>query len=100
VLVRYERLRADPARELQRICSALGIHADTERLIEIARAHDFDRVPEAEKGSQSVIRQARPGGWRESLTAAEQDAMLELMGPKLTELGYMRPGAGLVAEAV
>jgi hypothetical protein len=100
VLVRYERLRADPAGELQRICSGLGIRAGSERLIEIARAQDFDRVPEAEKGSQSVIRQARPGGWRESLSPAEQEAMLELMGPKLSELGYMKPGEGLVAEAV
>jgi LPS sulfotransferase NodH len=100
VLVRYERLRADPASELERICAALGIAADAERLTEIARMHDFDRVPEAEKGSHSAIRQARSGGWRETLTSSEQEAMLEVMGPKLTELGYMRPGEGLIAEAV
>jgi hypothetical protein len=91
VLVRYERLRADPVGELQRICSALGLAAGSERLTEIARAHDFDRVPEGEKGSLSVIRQARPGGWRTSLNRAEQEAMLEVMGAKLIELGYMRP---------
>jgi Sulfotransferase family len=100
VLVRYERLRADPATEMERICSALGIAADGQRLAEIAAAHDFDRVPEAEKGSLSVMRKASPGGWRETLNPAEQEAMLEVMGPKLIELGYMRPGEGAVAEAV
>jgi hypothetical protein len=89
VLVRYESLRADPAAELEHICVTLGIEARRRRLREIAAAHDFAHVPAAEKGTYSEIRQARPGGWRETLTDAEQRAMHEVMGPKLAELGYL-----------
>jgi hypothetical protein len=91
VLVRYENLLADPARELVRICSTLGIDASRDRLEEIVTSHAYGRVPERSKGAGKVVRAARPGGWRENMTRAERDAMLQIMGPKLEELGYLEP---------
>ena len=34
------------------------------------------------------MRAATPGLWRENLTEEEQSTMHEIMGSKLTELGY------------
>jgi len=89
VLVRYERLRRDPAGELGRICNRLGIDAGPERLEEVARMHEFERVPVEAKGNGRRIRHARSGAWRENLTTAEQTVMHEVMGEKLAELGYL-----------
>jgi hypothetical protein len=49
-------------------------------------------VPSAAKGSGRHIRQAKPGGWAEHMTREEIRAMHEILAPKLTELGYMKPG--------
>jgi Sulfotransferase family len=91
VLIRYEDLLADPGGQLERICSTLGIGATSEQLEEIVTRHAYGRVPDGHKGSGKVVRAARPGGWRETMTRAEQSAMLQIMGPKLDELGYLEP---------
>ncbi|TMK75166.1 MAG: sulfotransferase domain-containing protein, partial [Actinobacteria bacterium] len=91
VLVRYEDLLHDPARELNRICAEFGIDAPPERLREIAVAHDYERIPSHEKGTSKEIRAAEPGGWQGHMTAAEQRAMYEVMGERLVEVGYL-PG--------
>jgi Sulfotransferase family len=91
VLVRYEDLLADPGAQLERICSTLGIDASPEQLTEVVGRHAYGQVPERSKGSGKVVRAARPGGWRENMTRAEKDAMLQIMGPKLDELGYLEP---------
>ena len=96
VVIRYEDLRADPARELERVCSVLDLNAGTRRLREIADAHAYERVADSDKGSGKVVRAANPGGWRASMSAEEQRAMLEIMGPKLAELRYL---AGTAAAA-
>jgi hypothetical protein len=89
VMVRYEYLRRDPARELGRICRALGIAIDQERLGAIAEQHSFERLPGKDKGGGKETRAAQPGGWRQNLTSSEQQVMHEIMGPKLAELGYL-----------
>lgn len=91
VLVRYEDLLRDPARELGRICARFGIDVPATRLREIAVAHDYDAVPTAEKGASKEIRAAEPGGWQRHMTPAEQQAMYEVMGERLVEVGYL-PG--------
>lgn len=88
VLVRYEDLRRDPVPELERICETLGIDADRDRLERAAARQDYDRVPRAAKGNGQEIRSARPGSWRHNLTPAERAAVHEIIGAKLTELGY------------
>ena len=89
VMVRYEELLRDPARELGRICRLLGVSVERERLEAIAREHSYTRVPGDHKGDGKEIRAAQPGAWRDHLTRREQRAMHEIMGSKLAELGYL-----------
>jgi hypothetical protein len=91
VLVRYEDLVADPARELARICAYLPTDASADDLAEVAARHAYEAVPRSAKGDDKEIRSARPGGWRHNLTPAEHDVMHEVMGAKLAELGYLEP---------
>lgn len=91
VLVRYEDLLADPVAELERICNSFGIAVPSQQLREIAAAHDYDSVPSGEKGASKEIRAADPGGWQRRLSASEQQAMYEVMGETLAEVGYL-PG--------
>jgi len=92
VLVRYEDLLANPAGELERIDAGLGLGVQPARLREIADAHDFDSVPSAEKGATKEIRSADPGGWQRHMSAVERQAMYEVMGQRLAEVGYL-PGS-------
>jgi hypothetical protein len=96
VLVRYERLLAEPSAELARIAGMLGVDADRATLEEIASRHDYQEVPPRVRGAGREIRSASPGAWRRNLTRAEQDAMHEIMGPQLGALGYLG-GAGRAA---
>jgi hypothetical protein len=89
VMVRYEYLRRNPTHELARICRSLGARVDRDRLSEIASEHSYESLPGDHKGDGKEIRSAQPGGWRDNLTAAEQQAMHEVMGEKLAELGYL-----------
>ena len=93
VLVRYEDLLADPAGELERICGTFEIAAPAPRLREIAATHEYKSVPSKEKGESKEIRSADPGSWQEHLSAAEQQAMYEVMGETLADVGYL-PGSG------
>lgn len=93
ILVRYEDLLADPAGELERICRTFGLEVPVGQLREIAMAHEYESVPSAEKGAAKEIRSADPGGWQRHLSAAEQQAMYEIMGERLAEVGYL-PGFG------
>jgi hypothetical protein len=91
ILVRYEDLLRAPDRELTRICGSFGIGVDRRRLREIAREHDYERVPSAEKGARKAIRSARPGSWQRHMSPSEQATMYEAMGERLVEVGYL-PG--------
>jgi LPS sulfotransferase NodH len=91
ILIRYEDLLHDPVGELGRICAQFGIEAPVARLREIAVEHDYEQVPSHEKGASKEIRAADPGGWERHMTAAEQQAMYEVMGERLVEVGYL-PG--------
>jgi hypothetical protein len=92
VLIRYEEMRADPVAALERICTMLGIDASGEQLQEIAGTHSYSRVPKADKGAGREIRQAEPGGWAKHMSREEILEMHGILAPKLSELGYLRPG--------
>jgi hypothetical protein len=92
VLVRYEELRADPVTALTRVCETIGIDADRDHLAAIASANEFAKVPEQHKGNGREIRRARPGGWATHMSDEEIVAMHEILGEKLDELGYLKPG--------
>jgi Sulfotransferase family len=86
VLIRYEDLRADTGHWLTRVCELAGV--DPGRVPEVVHNHRFERVPEEARGPRREIRQARPGGWRENLSPAEQRALHEELGEALAEFGY------------
>jgi LPS sulfotransferase NodH len=88
VAIRYERLRAEPADELGRICLDARLEADPEAIRASAQLHDFDRVSPARRGRGHEIRAARPGGWERELRPAELDAVVSVAGAKLVELSY------------
>jgi hypothetical protein len=92
VLIRYEEMRADPAAALARVSETIGIEPDADRLAAIAKANEFSRVPDKHKGSGREIRHAEPGGWASHMSSEEIVAMHEILGEKLDELGYLRPG--------
>jgi ribosomal protein L34E len=86
IMVRYEELRDQTEACLTRICAMIGIEAA--RVPEVVKAHRFERLPRTAKGPRRVVRQARPGGWRDNLSRAEQRAMHEVLGDALVEFGY------------
>jgi hypothetical protein len=92
LMVRYEELRSDPVPSLASICRVLEIDASEGELARIASANSFARVPVQEKGSGQEIRRAEPGGWAQTMSSKEIEAMHEILGEKLTELGYLTAG--------
>jgi ribosomal protein L34E len=86
LLIRYEALRERTAETLAEVCELVGL--DPARADEIAKRHQFERVPRRARGPRRVVRAAKPGSWRENLTLAEQEAMHEALGDALEEFGY------------
>jgi hypothetical protein len=86
VMVRYEQLLDDPAGELARICETCGVEGCD--LDAVAERHRFSRISPGERGSGRPARAASPGGWRETMSSSEQQAMHEIMGSTLSRLGY------------
>jgi hypothetical protein len=92
VLIRYEQMRADPVAALKGICKTIGIEPAAGELERIAVANEFTRVPDGSKGAGREIRRAKPGGWAAHMSREEIIEMHEILGAKLDELGYLRPG--------
>lgn len=88
LLLRYEDLLADPARELRGILKLLGLPDFGEQADVIATRYAYDELPAELKGPLKFVRAAQPGLWRENLTAEEQRMIEQILGPKLRELGY------------
>lgn len=86
IQIRYEELRSETEACVERICAMVGI--DAGRVPEVVESHRFEKLPPTERGRRNFTRQARPGGWRDNLSAAERKAMHEAMGDALVEFGY------------
>lgn len=86
--VRYEELLADTEGELGRLDAWLGISRDQRQIRSAVRKNRFGSLRNRLRGRRKGVRAASPGFWRENLSSAEQEAMTEIMGPKLRELGY------------
>ena len=91
VLLRYEEVREDPAAALGQICERFGFEASDARLSEVAQRHAFVRAPGQETGPGKAMRFAEPGRWKLNMNRDEIAAMEEIMGPRLSELGYLSP---------
>jgi hypothetical protein len=88
ITVRYEDLLADTESELARLDAWLGLGRDARQIRSAVTTNRFGSLRNRLRGRRKGVRAASPGLWRENLTRAEQDAIEELIGPKLAELGY------------
>jgi hypothetical protein len=76
LVVRYEDLCADTLATMEHVCSTLGIPVDEGKLAQVVNKHAWENIPEEEKGVDKPRRKAKPGGWKEDLTA-EQARIVE-----------------------
>lgn len=88
LLVRYEDLLADTESELSRLDAWLGLSRSERQIRAAVRANRFGSLRNRLRGRRKGVRAASPGLWRENLSASEQQAVAEIIGPKLRELGY------------
>ncbi len=86
--VRYESLLADGERELARLDEWLGLDRTPRQLRNAVRSQRFGSLRNRLRGRRKGIRAASPGLWRENLSEPEHEAMDQIIGPKLRELGY------------
>lgn len=87
-MISYEQLLADPIEHLEAIFTWMCAELDRRVIDDLVERHSFNRVPEADRGDKSFFRAASPGLWKENLSSVEQEAVEEIIGPKLSELGY------------
>src|SRR5215211_3828883 len=85
VMVRYEDLRADTLGTMRDIYSALGIPAGEGELARVVRKHAWENISEEKKGRGKFHRKAKPGGWREDLTAHQARSVEKITAPLLRE---------------
>ena len=88
LLLRYEDVLADPVGRMGEVLDWLGAPLPEDQLRALVERRAFDKVPLHARGPERFYRAASPGLWQLNLSAAEQDAMLAVIGPKLAELGY------------
>jgi hypothetical protein len=85
VMVRYEDLRADTLKTMKRIYSALEIPVEEAELARSVEKNSWENIPEEEKGEGRKRRKAKPGGWREDLTARQVEIVEDITAPLLNE---------------
>jgi len=101
VILRYEDLIADPARELAKVAGLLGIEPTNERLRRAAELSSADRMRQLESAQggkwvqtrytrqdKPFVRKASSGGWRAVLPAQSVERIEAAWGPVMTTLGY------------
>ena len=83
----YERVvLVEAEAQLASAEGALGLSDDPGRRARTVAELAFANV--SERGPGHFHRSASPGAWRDNLNPEEQERLTELLGPKLTELGY------------
>jgi hypothetical protein len=92
-MLRYEDLRADALGVMRRIYSDLGIPVDDDELRRSVQKHDWENIPEEQKGEGKVFRKARPGGWQDDLTPQQVKIVEQVTAPILEEF-YSVPAGG------
>jgi hypothetical protein len=86
LLMRYEDLLIDTATHLGDAFEWLGLEVGETELAGIAERHSFGQV--VDKGALRFHRAARPGDWRQNLSAAERALVEDAIGAQLEKLGY------------
>jgi hypothetical protein len=101
LLLRYEDMVADTARELAKIVAFLGIAASPEQITQAVERSSAGQMRKLEKtqtdqcgltkGSRkdlSFVRAAGSGGWRSELPASMAEKIEAAWGPLMRHLGY------------
>ena len=101
LLLRYEDLLANTARELTRVANFGGFPADPERIAQAVERSSADKMRESEKkqGERSMlikgsrqdipfIRSAKSGGWRSDLPESQVARIESAWGDIMACLGY------------
>ena len=88
-LLKYESLRTDTFEELKKMYTRLNIPVVEEQLRRVVERHDWENIPEDQKGAGKSRRKASPGSWREDLTP-EQAALIEQITAPVLEEFYAK----------
>ena len=101
LLLRYEDMLEDAARELKRVASFLEISPDAERIANAVRRSSADEMRKLEKSQAHLwsstkstrqdvpfVRSAQAGGWRTGLPEGAVAQMETAWGNLMTHLGY------------
>jgi len=88
LLVRYEDLRLDPVKEINRIYKFLGYDLSDEQIRRLADITSFENIPSELKGGDKNIRKGKPGGFREYFSSEELKIVNKMMSENLREYGY------------
>jgi aryl sulfotransferase len=81
----YERMVADLPGHLRRLADRIGLPLDDARLATVAAGLGIDAM---KRKNPQHVRKGGSGGFRELLTAAQQERALAICGPTMRELGY------------
>jgi hypothetical protein len=88
--IRYEDMRADTPTVLAELAEWLELPSTPDRIANVTKRHGFESFPEPSRGPGKFRRSATPGAWRRGLRQEDQDTAREIMGDRLTALGYER----------
>ena len=86
--VRYEDLMEATVEHLAAILGWIGIDRSSSQVDDAVAGTAFRSLPSEKVGELKRERKAQPGHWREILTEAEVEAILEIAGDRLERFGY------------
>lgn len=98
LLVRYEDMQADAARELRRVADYVGWPVTADAIASAVQNTRFERLRAAEDRqgfrersplAARFFRQGRAGGWRSVLTAPQAASIEATHGAMMRRLGYL-----------
>jgi hypothetical protein len=84
-LVRYEDLRADTLEQMRHMYRGLELPVDEGLLAKAIEAHDWENIPQEDKGEGKFYRKATPGSWQEDLTPQQAKTVERICAPLLNE---------------
>jgi len=99
LLVRYEDMQADTARELRRAARFVGLDPTDEEIARGVECGRFDVMQKREKTTQGVIhresgtrinaiRKGISGDWRNHFSREDEQKLIDAFGPTMQRLGY------------
>jgi hypothetical protein len=92
--VRYEDLVAEPEHCLAAVEDWLGLRRSSDQIADAVAAHSLGAKGQSPTGAAGTSRAGRPGLWQQNLSAEESALAHEIMGERLSQLGYDGLAAG------